>query len=337
MLSGKPSTLVQVERMLRTLNEKLKSLLNPQNKNPVARHFREPEYVQDSEHRRTQVLFLKLLMALAKQDGRVDPQEFELLQDYAFSNALNESEWREIQFYAHAQLSDQEMENMIRQLESEIRSRVQKEELLNAIQEMIEADSMLMDKEREVFATLRSRLQEVETSILDNTIRALGKTLRDHTPASTDANASLYAMNPVAAILKQEIPYEGFNHEMIGARLGLMLILIHSDNEVQNKELKAFVELTAKQLGKSPEDSRDLAQRLLSIPTDHFELAHLGRLLVENLSEESRMEWLVALFRMAHADGIYHDEEDRQMRLISRFLLLSTRQFLEARKLGTGM
>ncbi|MBU44070.1 MAG: hypothetical protein CMN76_12680 [Spirochaetaceae bacterium] len=322
--------------MFESLNQKLQSFLNPANKNPVARHFREPQYVQDNEERRTQVLFLKLLMAIAKHDGKIDPQEFELLQDYAFSNALNESEWREIQFYAHAKISDQELENMIQTLEKEVRSRVQKEEFLNAIRDMIEADSMLADKEREVFVSLRGRLQEVETTLLDNTVKALGKALRSQTPSSTEQNASLYSLNPVAAVLKQEIPYEGFNHEIIGARLGLMLILIHSDNEVQNKELTAFVELASKQLGKHPEDTQELAHRLLTIPPEHFELAHLGRLMVENLSEESRFEWLVSLFRMAYADGLYHDEEDRQLRFISRFLLLSTRQFLEARKLGTG-
>lgn len=322
--------------MFETLNQKLKSFLNPANKNPVARHFREPEYVQDQESRKSQVLFLKLLMAIAGSDGKIDPQEYELLQDYAFSNALNETEWREIQFFAHARLDDTEMESMIQSLEKEVRSRAQKEDFLKAIQEMVEADQILADREREIIQGLQSRLQNVETSILDNTVKSLGRALKSQSPSAVDENANLYSLNPVAAILKQEIPYQGFNHEIIGARLGLMLVLIHSDDEIQSKELKAFIELTAKQLGRSESESEDLARRLLGIPPSHFELSHLGRLLVENLTEEARQEWLISLFRMAHADGIYHEEEDRQMRLISRFLLLNTRQFLEARKVVTG-
>ncbi len=322
--------------MFETLNQKLKSFLNPANKNPVARHFREPDYVQDQEGRKSQVLFLKLLMAIARADGKIDPEEYELLQDYAFSNALNETEWREIQFFAHAKLSEEELDNMIAELQKEIRSRVEKEEFLQAIQDMVEADHIMADREREIFSQLKGKLQDVETSMLDNTVKTLGKALRNQKPSSLDENASMYSLNPVAAILKQEIPYQGFNHQIIGARLGLMLILIHSDEEVAGKEFQAFVELTAKQLGKSESECEDLARRLMQIPPTHFELAHLGRLLVEDLPEESRLEWLISLFRMAHADGIYHEEEDRQMRLISRFLLLSTRQFLEARKVVTG-
>lgn len=318
--------------MFQTLNDKLKSLLNPSNKNPVARHFREPDYVQDSEERKSQVLFLKLLMAIARKDGHVDPQEFELLQDYAFSNALNEAEWREIQFYAHAKISDAELEEMIQTLVSEVRSRAQKEDFLVAIQDMIEADGMLADAEKEIFASLRSRLEGVETTIFDNTVKSLGKALRKKAPSVSDQNASLYALNPVAAVLKQEIRYDGFNHEMMGARLGLMLVLIHSDERVAEREMESFIKLTAEQLGRTPQDCQELSRRLLSIPDSHFEIAHLARLLVENLSEQTRQDWLTALFRMAGSDGEYHEEEDRKMRLISRFLLLSTNQFVEAKR-----
>ncbi|MCB1171309.1 MAG: TerB family tellurite resistance protein [Leptospiraceae bacterium] len=318
--------------MFQTLNEKLKSLLKPSNRNPVAKHFREPDYVQDSEERKSQVLFLKLLMAIARKDGHVDPQEFELLQDYAFSNALNEAEWREIQFYAHAKISDAELEEMIQSLVSEVRSGAQKEDFLVAIQDMIEADGMLADEEREIFSTLRSRLEGVETTIFDNTVKSLGKALRKKAPSVADENASLYSLNPVAAVLKQEIRYDGFNHEMMGARLGLMLVLIHSDERVAEPEMQSFIKLTAEQLGRNPEECADLSRRLLTIPAGHFELAHLARLMVENLSEQTRLEWLSALFRMAAADGEYHEEEDRKMRLICRFLLLSTDQFVEARR-----
>ncbi|MCB1166061.1 MAG: TerB family tellurite resistance protein [Leptospiraceae bacterium] len=318
------------------LGNKLKSFLNPANNNPVARHFREPEFVQDNEHRTTQVLFLKLLMAVARKDGHIDPEEFELLQDYAFSNALNETEWREIQFYAHANVEQKDLEPMIADLISEIRSRVQKEDLLQAVRDMVAADGRTEEGEKELLELLQSRLEGVQTSILDNTVRSLGRGLRNRKANSTDENARLYALNPVAGVLKQEIPYQGYNHDIIGAKLGLMLVLIHADDTVEGKELKEFARLVGEQLGKPAEEIETLAAQLTRIPAGHFEISHLSRLLVENLSEEQRINWMAALFRMAHADGIFHEEEDRHLRLISRFLLLSTPQFLEARKLATG-
>ena len=74
-------------------------MLDPKRRDPMARIFQDPGYVQDTEARKVQVLFFKLLMAIAYADDSIDQDEINLLKAFAFEHCLSEEEWQEIAFY----------------------------------------------------------------------------------------------------------------------------------------------------------------------------------------------------------------------------------------------
>lgn len=319
--------------MFETLKTKVSKVFNPKNKSAIARIFQNPDYVQDSEERQAQLLFLKLLMAIASADNKLDESEANLLKDYAFEQCLSGNEWQEVNQYSQIKVSKEEITKMIGELILEIKSVAQKENLLNAIKELIISDEILAEQEEEILEVFEGKLENLKVSIAANWVRGIKKSLlREKEKKFINIRSEEYVRNPVAVILNQRFGRKiEKNSNITGAKLGLALMLIYSDQETEKEEKKQFERLVSKYCCLSGEKSKKFSSYLLNLPEDHLEMAYLGEILVEDLNIEERKEFLKDLFFMARSDGVYNPFEDRDLRVISKYLLLDHEDFIMAK------
>src|SRR5439155_13635408 len=229
-------------------------------------------------NRALQLLFFKLLMAVAAADDQVTTEELNLLKDFTFEYSLTEQEWAEIQYYARAHLSKNELEQLIETVASEIRSRSDREQFERAIREMMEADSILGGGEKKIADIVHADVKRVHASRAAYVYKTLRVAWRKRLQlpgavASLEDEAKEYGRNPVAALLHREAGISA-GSELAGAKVGLILLLIRSDESVDKKETAAFRQYVANECGLSPDKAAGLAKSLLSIPEEPLQLTY---------------------------------------------------------------
>lgn len=316
--------------MFENLKTRAAKLADKKNKNPLAKYFQNPGYVQDSEERRAQVLFFKLLMIAAYADESVDDAELDLIKDYAFEHCLTEEEWREIDFFRRSRPSKEEIGRLMDKLTGEARSAGGRKELLNAIKEVVSSDDILHEREKEIVELLEEKIKTSGSSVLGNLIGNIkGKLVSKRRDIFDDRGSKQYSRNPVLPVL-EKIAGRGSikDIEAVSAVLGLAIVLIHADMEFHDMEREAFAQLVKTECGIDDEKARAAAEELLKIPEYDFEIAYLGRIIAESADEERRREIMLSFFKIARADDVYDVHEDRYLKVIAQYLFIDHREFI---------
>ncbi len=308
--------------------ESLKKLVQGMSQSAVQRRFDESQpYNQDDPNRALQLLFLKLLMAVAASDDLVTPEELNLLKDFAFEYSLTEQEWAEIQYYARAHLSKAELDELIKTVASEARSRADREQFARAIGEMVAADGVLSGAEKDIGDIVHADLQRVHTSraaYVYKTLRvAWRNTLRlPEAVAPLEDEAKEYGRNPVAALVRRETGISA-GVELAGAKIGLMLMVMRSDESIDQRETAAFVEYVAQECRLGPEPAARLVKSLFKIPEGLLQLTYLARTLVDGLSAEERQDFCARLVAITSADGVQVFEERHTLGVVAKYLFVT--------------
>src|SRR5262247_3301852 len=123
--------------------ESLRALVRGHARTQVERRFEGSAYRQDNPNRRLQVLFFKLLMALAAADDQVTLEELNLLKDFVFEHSLTEEEWSEIQYYAATPLSKDVLAELARTVAAETRTTADRQHFTAAVREMAATDGVI--------------------------------------------------------------------------------------------------------------------------------------------------------------------------------------------------
>lgn len=306
--------------------ERLRSLVQTPGRRDVARRFESVEApIQQEPGRRLQLLFFKLLMAIAATDDSVTLEEQNLLKDFVFEHTLTEQEWAELGYYRAARLSREELGQLVDAVLGEIRTRADREHFLAAVRQMAEADSVLSGTERELLDVITSRIESVGTSpvaYVTKTLRTAWRRSLPLTPAMArlEREAEEYGRNPVLSLARRA----GGTaiDELHAARIGMVLLVLHSDDTVHDHELEAFRAFVAREAGVAPAAAGPLAHQLLEIPDELLELTYLARTIVDGTTSDERRAFLEVLADIAHADGVRVFEEARTLQLIARYLFV---------------
>jgi uncharacterized tellurite resistance protein B-like protein len=102
----------------------------------------------------------------------------------------------------------------------------------------------------------------------------------------------------------------------------MVLLVLHSDDTVHDRELEAFRTFVTREAGIAPAAASPLVHELLEIPDELLELTYLARTIVDGTTSDERRAFLEVLARMAHADGVRVFEEARTLQLIARYLFV---------------
>ncbi|MCB1317325.1 MAG: TerB family tellurite resistance protein [Leptospiraceae bacterium] len=265
----------------------------------------------------------KLLYILAGADGQVDDSERHYLRSLAFEACLTEQEWREIEYYGQHQASDAEIQALADRIFSVIHKGKDRRAFLQQLREMMAADAILQKSEQDIIGLIEDRA--TGTGSFLNAFRNLKKNL----PSMPASRSDSHARNPVAIVLER---YPNLNTPGLAARLGFALAMIHSDAQVQDAETDYLVELIrAWNPAQTDIKAQDLKNDLMQIDPERIELAYLGQDIVAAHDETQRIAFLADLFRMAQADGEIDPMEERDLRVIARYLLLTHKQYIDAK------
>lgn len=316
------------------LREKAKRLFDPHNKSTVARIFQGGEYIQDSEERQTVLSMYHLLYILACADGNLDEREEHYLKTLAFESCLTEQEWRGIEYYRNHPPSEQEIEKLADDLFQALSKKKDRREFLQQLKEMMAADEVLHGKEQAILDLIESRASgagKVSASMRDSLMgvfRTLKADVASGLAGAPDREAAI--KNPVIPILQKhaiDCPAG------VAARLGFALALIHSDSNIHDSETELLATLIQTWCGLNADDATyaSLHQDLMALGPDRLELAYLGQMVMDSEDEVSRIELLADLFRMAAIDGKIDPTEERDLRVIGKYLLLTHKQYIEAK------
>ncbi|MES0491144.1 MAG: TerB family tellurite resistance protein [Leptospirales bacterium] len=319
--------------MFQSIKDRVQKLISPSKKSPLGQIFKNPEYVQDASDRDAQVLFLKLLMATAYLDDNVETSELNLIKDYAFGRCLSETEWREIDFYRQVKPSKQEIENMVKTLVSEIQSKAQKAEFMEAINDMVEADDIVQDEEKEILNYIKKQVNDADISYFSRAVGGIRKGLKDKgNEYGIDSLAAEYASNPIAPHLKNNMEeHSKIDITLVSAKLGIAMLIIYCDNEFHSKELSELKKLVEKECEASKTESKNITESIVKIPDTHYELTHLSRIITESCSYEQKKDFLEQLFVIARSDNEFHIDEENYLRVVTHSLLLSHKDFIDAK------
>lgn len=306
--------------------ERLRSLVQGPGRRAVARRFDSVEApIQEDPSRRLQLLFFKLLMAVAATDDRVTIEEQNLLKDFVFEHALTEQEWAELAYYTAARLSTEELGQLVETVVGEIRTRADRQQVLQAIRQMAQADEVLSGTEREVLNLIDARVDDVGTSpiaYVTKTLRLAWRRTLDLSPevARLEHEAQEYGRNPVLPLARRA---GGTSiDELQAAKIGMVLLVLHSDDTVHDHELEAFRVFVAREAGLGPDPAKALVHHVLQIPDELLELTYLARTIVEGTTMDERRAFLAELAGIAHADAVRVFDEARMLQLIARYLFV---------------
>jgi uncharacterized tellurite resistance protein B-like protein len=306
--------------------QRLRSLVQTPGRREVARRFASAAApIQQEPSRRLQLLFFKLLMAIAATDDDVTLEEQNLLKDFVFEHTLTEQEWAELAYYQTARLSREELGQLVDTVLGEIRTRADRQQLLEAIRQMAQADEVLSGAEREILTLIESRVDAVGTSPIAYVTKTLRLAWRRSLPltpemARLEREAEEYGRNPVLPLARRA----GATaiDEVHAARIGMVLLVLRSDDTVHEHELEAFRTFVAREAGVALDVAGPLVHQLLEIPDELLELTYLARTIVDGTTSDERRAFLEVLADIAHADGVRVFEEARTLQLIARYLFV---------------
>lgn len=169
--------------------ESLRALVRGDVRSRVEERFERSAFRQDDPNRRLQVLFFKLLMALAAADDQVTLEELNLLKDFVFEHSLTEEEWSEIQYYAAAPLSKDVLAELARTVVAETRTAADQRQFAAAVREMAATDGVIAAAERQILELVDAELGKGRVPLVGYITRTLRLARRRelHLPAALEA------------------------------------------------------------------------------------------------------------------------------------------------------
>lgn len=286
----------------------------------------------------------KVIIAAAWADGEVSHEEVNALKDLLFRLPdLTGREWASLEMYIEAPVGAAERARLVEQLKEALSSPSDKELALSALEELIQADGVVTDRERAVAGEIREEIASVDVSIIGKLGGLLRGPLERRTETVGDApnreaffedfikNRVFYEVRRRLSTQATEIDLPERDLRKLSLAGGLMAWVAHVDREVTEDEFERMA--TALQSGWSLdlEAAEFVASVAVSVVHGDLDYYRLTREFFTSTDETERQDFLDVLFEVARADGFVSNEEIEEIRMIARSLKLTHRQFIEAK------
>lgn len=138
--------------------------------------------------------------------------------------------------------------------------------------------------------------------------------------------------NPLFSIVKKHSDFDEREAAIVAAKLGFLLRIIYADGYVDNDEVGHLIDLITEDFDTDEQQAAVIAEEILDIDSLVIELYYLSRILNKLLSEEEKKDFVVELFHAARADNEYSFLEEKQIRLIHKYLFISHEDFIKAKQ-----
>ena len=292
----------------------------------------------------------KVIIAAAWADGEIQTEEVNSLKDLLFHLPdITGREWAMLEMYLESPIGPDERSRLVLQLQDSLRSRKDKQMALTAIQDLIAADGVVTEQEKQIAAEIEAMIEAAPTGLFKQIGASLFGPIQRQTEAAsavTDREAHFedFIKNRVYYGLQIRKGESEVDLNLPEARLrklslagGLMARVAHADREISDEEFQAFSRILQDGWGLDAAEAEfvtEVALTDISIEMDYF---RLSRQFFEQTGEKERLKFLDVLFAIAAADGLATSEEIEEIRNLARALKLTHQDFISAKlKLPRG-
>lgn len=286
----------------------------------------------------------KVIIAAAWADGEVSPEEVNSLKDLLFHlPGLTGREWANLEMYIESPVGAVERERLVTQLKEQISSGSERALALHALDELVVADGVITEQEKQVVEEIKGQIQSAGVGVLG----ALGKVVRGSIARRTEALSDApnreeyfedFIKNKVFYTLRLRLAQRDVAVDIPETSLrklslagGLMARVAQVDRQVTEGEIEAMIEALESGWSLSREEAAFVAEVAVAEVTPEMDYYRLTRQFFSTTSDEERARFLDVLFSIAVADGSASNAEIEEIRAIARALKLTHQQFIDAK------
>ena len=288
----------------------------------------------------TIISLAKVLIAAAWADGQISEDEELSLKDLLWRlPEVHARQWEELAIYLDAPVEAAERERLVAELRAQISSADQRELALSKLDEMVNADGVVAEREQAVVAEARAALESADVGLWGSLSRLLIGRRAEATAGAPNREKYLndFVRNRVYYRLRQRLAAEGVVWDVSDAELrrlglagGLLALVAGVVDGVADEERAAMV-ATLRDAWSLPAESATLVVEVALSGDEPLDFYRLVREFAEVTTAEERLRFLDALFGVAAADGAATFEEIEQIRLVALGLKLSHTEFIDAK------
>jgi uncharacterized tellurite resistance protein B-like protein len=283
--------------------------------------------------------FLKTLSAIAWADGELDNEELNYLKHLALKFSLSNSNWTKLKPCLEDFIPPDEGEKLLREYLGRINTPGEKQELLNALEEMVRADERITPQERELLDKFSQIIRDTSAVgiMLDKLKGLLPDTLFKHAKDES-GEAADFIHNKLLRNIRRRFSKQGMQLEQPLDKLnylvlfgGLLARVAYAEGDISPVELN-YLKRKLSQLAKFKSEELELLVAVIEDKTlEGLDYFRLTAEFFKVSDRKGRLDLLDCLFALAGADEQLLSQEVEEIRSIAYALGLSHKDFINAK------
>jgi uncharacterized tellurite resistance protein B-like protein len=285
----------------------------------------------------------KVIIAAAWADGDISHEEVNSLKDLLFRLPdLNATQWAELDIYIEHPVGEAERARLVDDLRAAMRSPADRQLALDTLDELVRSDGIVTDEERQVVESIKREIAQEDVSVFGAFKRLFAGPIQRRSAAADAPNREAFLddfiHNKVFFTVQQRlrledgalsIPEDKLRKLSLAA--GVMARVARIDSGVDESEFQAIVAALQTDWGITETEATLVATAATSKHAESLDHFRTARQFFEVCTQEELVAFARVLFDIAAADGMVTRDEIEEIRTISRTLLLSHKQFIEAK------
>ena len=301
-----------------------------------------------SDNRTNLLTLAKVLIAAAWADGEITLEEQNCLKDIIFhltdmGTPMSSQEWTLLEMYMDSPIEAAERERLVANLQDAITTPAEKQFVIDALQQMALADGASDDEEQRIINEMEHSVEKSETGFMDGLNRLLGGALQRRSATvesapNRDAYYDDFLKNKVYYEVNRQMREEGKSFDLpdeevrkLGLAGGLMARIAKVDRTVTDDEINAMVSMIEEHWELTPEAALFVVNVAVSSLDVNYDYYRMTREFATITTLEGRQGFLVTLFVIAGADKDVSFEETEEIRLVSRGINVTHKDFINAK------
>ena len=283
--------------------------------------------------------FLKVLTTIAWADGEVTQSELNILKSFYKKFNLGKDEFSELKPYLAAPISKKEQVELYDQLIYELNSLGEKEEILSALESMVQATKRVGGEEKELVSQFRKLLQKssVTKRSLGKIRNLFGRTIFANAP---DKNSDLekYFKRKVLKKVELKTARRGIKMNLPDNKLyficlfgALMAVVASIDGHFDDLEKRALNKVLSDQFAFKGMELKILFEVILEMSNHEFDF-HEATTELNNLATyNEKLNMTNCMLAIGAADGDLSHAETEEIRRISKAMRIPHKVFIESK------
>lgn len=285
----------------------------------------------------------KVIAAVAWLDGEVTHDEINSLKDLMLVLPdMSADDWAELEMYLETPVNDAERARLIEELQRQVRGGEQRAMVIKALKELVNADGGASEEEKRVLTEINHAL-ETGASFSGGLKRLIGGAMGRRSEVARNApnreqwfedyiqNKVYYDVRRRLAAGETDLNIPEDKLRKLSLAGGMMAQIAHLEEGVEEAEFNTIVAILQRDWGLTKPEAMFVAQVAVAENVVNMDPFRLRRSFLEAYTPEEHERFLDVLFDVAAADGMVTVDEIEEIRLISKGLLLSHRQFINAK------